>query len=338
MKANVSSYIAAGNIAANQTSNIQAAAIRSGADFSKVTKEAQNQLVQSEIAGRRAAAGVVQAGMQGESLLKQAKAVTKPDKKGRMAGAVAAAGVLGAGAIFMARNNKNDADETAQRKSGTLLPAETDQSNTNPYSDPKAVAAEISKLESELQQIESKLLNPKELKTTSVSAKRSSIPLNLNSPEIQADLDTISFAEGTWNPNTQQRQYNIRFGGGSFDNSQPHPGTIIDGQTVSSSAHGAYQFMPDTWKGANDGANPVMSPILQDQAAVKLMNMRGYNPFGDFATESVKLAPEWASYPTEAGTSNYKLRDGSPQPSKSLDELTRFRNGRIDYYLRTLQQ
>ena len=101
MAANVSDYIAAGNIAARQTSNIQAAAIRSGADFSKVTQEAQKQRIQSEIAARRASAGVVQAGMRGQTLLKGTEMMLDSDKRKaeaakstRKAGSIAAAGML----------------------------------------------------------------------------------------------------------------------------------------------------------------------------------------------------------------------------------------------------
>lgn len=101
MDANVSSYIAAGNIAARQTSGIQAAAIRSGADYSKVTQEAQKQRIQSEIAARKASAGVVEAGIRGQTLLKGTEMMLDADKREaeaaksrRKAGAVAAAGML----------------------------------------------------------------------------------------------------------------------------------------------------------------------------------------------------------------------------------------------------
>ena len=101
MAANVSDYIAAGNIAARQTSNIQGAAIRSGADYSKVTQEAQKQRIQTEIAARRASAGVVQAGMRGQTLLKGTEMLLDSDKRKaeaakstRKAGSIAAAGML----------------------------------------------------------------------------------------------------------------------------------------------------------------------------------------------------------------------------------------------------
>ena len=101
MRANVSDYIAAGNIAARQTSNIQAAAIRSGPDYSKVSKEAVNQRIQTEIAARKAAAGVIKAGMEGQARLKGTEMLLDADKRReeaakstRKAGSLAAAGML----------------------------------------------------------------------------------------------------------------------------------------------------------------------------------------------------------------------------------------------------
>lgn len=332
MRANVSDYIAAGNIAARQTSNIQAAAIRNGPDYSKVSKEAVNQRIQTEIAARKAAAGVVDAGMKGEALRNAVKASIPKKTKGsalRKAGAIAAAGALIGTNLYLQRREKEEEEDAkrSDRRPSSDQPAPS----PNPTSyDSAAIDAEIRDLETEIEAAAASLTKQPEPKQQPFPT---SSLTNLSSPEIQATLDTVSFAEGTWDNTNKTRLYNMAFGGGTFDNTKPHPGTVIHGDNVSSSAHGAYQFLPDTWQGANNNSNPVMSPSLQDAAAVYLMDNRGFNPYGDFASEAPKLAAEWASFPNKQGSSNYTLNDGSPQPSKSFEELNRFRNGRIDFYL-----
>ncbi|MAP24107.1 MAG: hypothetical protein CMM87_01055 [Rickettsiales bacterium] len=312
MKANVSSYIAAGNIAARQTSSIQAAAIRSGADFSKVTKEAQNQLIKSEIAARRAAAGVVDAGMQAQALLKSteaqvdaAKSTAKAAKTKRKAGSVAAAGML-VSDVVARRADKKDRKERAK------LP-EFDYAGARQSIDDE-IALSHARTE--------RLLNPQEIDSSSIAG---AAPLKI---EQRALLDTISFAEGTWDDINKKINYNIAFGGGSFDNSQPHPNRVINSPRVSSAAHGAYQFMPGTWLGANDGQNLPMTAANQNAAAIKLAEARGYDFSKPFNSQAHLLAGEWASFPNAEGRSQYNLDDGTPQPSKSLDVLTDFYNAR----------
>lgn len=85
--------------------------------------------------------------------------------------------------------------------------------------------------------------------------------------------------------------YNTRYGGGTFDNTKPHPG---------GTPHGRWQFKLETWKAANGGKNLPMTPANQDRAFVKLAALRGV----DVNTASpqdfnavVKLAPEWSSIP-----------------------------------------
>ena len=312
MKANVSSYIAAGNIAANQTSSIQAAAIRSGADFSKVTKEAENQLIKSEIAGRRAAAGVVDAGMQAQALIKSteaqvdaAKSTAKAAKTKRKAGSVAAATML-VSDVVARRADKKDRKERAK------LP-EFDYAGARQSIDDE-IALSHARTE--------RLLNPQETDSSSIAG---AAPLKI---EQRALLDTISFAEGTWDDINKKINYNIAFGGGSFDNSQPHPNRVINSPRVSSAAHGAYQFMPGTWLGANDGQNLPMTAANQNAAAIKLAKARGYDFSKPFNSQAHLLAGEWASFPNAEGRSQYNLDDGTPQPSKSLDVLTDFYNAR----------
>lgn len=316
MAANVSSYIAAGNIAARQTSNIQAAAIRSGADFSKVTKEAQNQLIKSEIAARRASAGVVEAGMRGQTLLKGTeialdaeKSEADAAKSTRKAGAVAAAGML-VSDVVARRADKKDRKERAK------LP-QFDYAGARQSIDDE-IALSHARTE--------RLLNPQETDSSNVAGTSQPVaPMNI---EQRALLDTISFAEGTWDDTNKQVNYNIAFGGGSFDNNQPHPNRVINSPRVSSAAHGAYQFMPGTWLGANDGQNLPMTAANQNVAAIKLAKDRGYDFSKPFNSQAHLLAGEWASFPNAQGRSQYNLDDGTPQPSKSLDVLTDFYNAR----------
>lgn len=322
MRANVSDYIAAGNNAARQTSNIQAAAIQSGPDYSKIVKEAQNQKIKTEIAARKAAAGVVKAGMEGEARLKiaenrvkGAQASDDAKKHSRKAGAVAAAGLL-VGDVISRRADKKDRKERAELPTfdyGAARKSITDE-----------IALSRSRTEA--------LLNPKETESTSTdsteSTKQTVAPLNI---EQRALLDTIYFGEGTWKGDASKGSpmYNTAFNYNQFDNSKPHPGTVYGSAKVSSAAHGAGQFMPDTWREINDGINAPMTAANQDAAALRLATERGQYDFTKpFSDQASNLAGIWASFPTSQGRSQYNLDDGTPQPSKSLSELTNFYEAR----------
>lgn len=326
MAANVSDYIAAGNIAARKTSNIQGAAIRSGADYSKVTQEAQKQRIQSEIAARRASAGIVEAGMRGQTLLKGTEMLLDSDKRKaeaakstRKAGAVAAAGVL-AGDVVSRRADRKDRKERAK------LP-EFDYAGARQSID-EQLALSRSRTES--------LLNPKE--TDSSSIANSSKPADLLNVEQRALLDTIYFGEGTWkgDASTGSPMYDTAFAYNQFDNSKPHPGTVYGSAKVSSSAHGAGQFMPDTWREMNDGINAPMTPANQDAAAIRLATERGQYDFSKpFSSQASNLAGIWASFPTAEGRSQYNMDDGTPQPSRSLSDLTNFFDARKKSLMQT---
>ena len=139
----------------------------------------------------------------------------------------------------------------------------------------------------------------------------------------RALLNTISYAEGTWKDG--RVQYDMRFGGGRYDINKPHPDQVIDGGSISSAAHGAYQFMPTTWTGANEGANVPMTAAAQDAAALKLAKWRGYDFNQPFSNQVEKLAPEWASFPNAKGVSNYN------QPVKTKAELVAFYNQQMGH-------
>lgn len=139
-------------------------------------------------------------------------------------------------------------------------------------------------------------------------------------PQQQAWLDVIAFAEGT--DRTKSRGgYNILFGGGRFSSLARHPDKVVkEPGGLASAAAGRYQFMPDTWKAVSTALKlPDFSPVAQDLAALELIRRRGVDPNRPITKELVaKLAPEWASLPTLAGKSFYG------QPVKQFSELQKY--------------
>jgi len=140
----------------------------------------------------------------------------------------------------------------------------------------------------------------------------------------RAYLDTIRMAEGTWHGGGT-KGYGTMFGGGQFDWSKGHPDRVVRSGGYASAAAGAYQFMPDTWKGvAGQLGLKDFSPESQDRAALQLIRNRGVDPTKPMTTDALaKLAPEWASLPTTAGKSYYG------QPVKGQKELLSFYQGRL---------
>ena len=143
----------------------------------------------------------------------------------------------------------------------------------------------------------------------------------------RALLDTIAYAEGTWDSQANRPRYDITFGYQKFDPSKPHPDRVVRSGGYASAASGAYQFMPRTWAGAHGGQNVAMTPQNQDVAALRLVQGRG--ALGRFDKEGLtpgvvdQLAPEWASFPTAKGGSYYG------QPSKPYDRLRKFFEQRL---------
>ena len=141
---------------------------------------------------------------------------------------------------------------------------------------------------------------------------------------FQGLQQALSRAEGTWRED--QPGYNILFGGGKFDDYSKHPDRVIRSPGgYASAAAGAYQFMPGTYQeiaqklGLKD-----FSPESQDLAMLYKVRQR-LLPAGGLAALSKEgkltpslqayLAPEWASFPTEEGTSYY----GQPvKPSSQI--------------------
>lgn len=140
-------------------------------------------------------------------------------------------------------------------------------------------------------------------------------------PQRRALLDTIRYAEGTWN-NGSADGYRTLFGGDLFEGLERHPEITVHRGYVSAAA-GAYQFLPGTWEQtARQLGLKTFEPHNQDQAALHLVKRRGalqlFDQRGLSRDVLARLAPEWASLPTLQGHSHYG------QPVKSYGELVSF--------------
>lgn len=156
----------------------------------------------------------------------------------------------------------------------------------------------------------------------------------VGTPEQQALLKSISFAEGT------TKSYGTIFGGKNVPELEKGELTVKEvydmmnsgtlkgrnvGYSPGSRATGRYQFMPDTLsdivKSGDIKWGEKFTPEAQDRAILSRMsNFRGVTPEllkkeGLSANVSNKLAPEFASFPTTSGSSFYG------QPVKKLKDL-----------------
>lgn len=147
-------------------------------------------------------------------------------------------------------------------------------------------------------------------------------------PEGQRLLQAIRYAEGTAGP----KGYQTLFGGGTFSDLSRHPDKVISKGRYASAAAGAYQFMPDTWKGRASALGlQSFGPREQDIAALSLARnqLLKYGGLAALKKEGLSprvaaaLAPVWASFPTESGKSAYG------QPVKQLSELQRVYGGPV---------
>ena len=154
-------------------------------------------------------------------------------------------------------------------------------------------------------------------------------------PEFRAVRDTISFAEGTWDDESNGPGYSYRFGdargsGGTLDITKPHPIEARPspwGGSRGSNASGAFQYLDSTWSEMHDGENVVMSPENQDRALHRTLTERlNYDFDKPFAEQVHTLAPTWASFPNEQGRSQYN------QPVKSADTLIDHYQQRLNYH------
>ena len=157
-------------------------------------------------------------------------------------------------------------------------------------------------------------------KTEQVQELLASRPYRIT-PERRALLNTIRYAEGTWKDG-RDLGYRVLYGGSLFRDLSRHPERLVV-KRYASAAAGAYQFLPATWRQvARELKLPSFEPQHQDQAALRLVERRGaleeVDRRGLTPSAMHRLAPEWASFPTHAGTSAYG------QPVKSQAELARF--------------
>jgi muramidase (phage lysozyme) len=139
-------------------------------------------------------------------------------------------------------------------------------------------------------------------------------------PERQALLNTIRYAEGTWKQGGEG--YRTLYGGGRFGSLARHPEITVS-KRYRSAAAGAYQFLPNTWREAAERlALRSFDPRSQDQAALYLVDRRGVleqvDRLGLTREVMAALAREWASFPSSGGGSAYG------QPVKTAEELARF--------------
>ena len=140
--------------------------------------------------------------------------------------------------------------------------------------------------------------------------------------ERRAMLNTIRYSEGTW-VNGHPMGYQMLFGGSYTPTLHRHPDRVMYSSRYASAAAGAYQFMPFTWSMASRALGlQDFRPDSQDQAALFLIERRGALSLvdrGEMTPElAARLAPEWASFPTQAGSSYYG------QPVQRFADLKRF--------------
>lgn len=128
----------------------------------------------------------------------------------------------------------------------------------------------------------------------------------LGSANAQKYLRMVAQAEGTYKDATGD-PYGVAFGGGAFDYSKGHPGTLreftqTDGKKNRTSAHGAYQFLKPTWDGLQrDLGLPDFGPRSQDLAALELIRRAGALDdvlAGNFDKAVAKTGATWASLPS----------------------------------------
>lgn len=128
----------------------------------------------------------------------------------------------------------------------------------------------------------------------------------LANPNAQKYLRLIAQAEGTYK-DASGDHYGVAFGGGTFDYSKGHPGTLreftqTDGTKNKTSAHGAYQFLKPTWDDVSGALGlKDFSPRSQDLAALELIRRNGSLDdvlAGRFDAAVKRDGKTWASLPS----------------------------------------
>ena len=170
-------------------------------------------------------------------------------------------------------------------------------------------------------------------KTSKVSTPSNPVELKVGGAGWSPLGSTIQFAEGTYRQG--DKKYNTGFGYEEFEGNT-YPDKVFGGV---SAAAGAYQFMPDTWKGAKAALNlPDFGPESQEKAGEYLAQQRGVQTSKPFTTVSELrdavdlLSPEWASFPTKATGRSYYDGDGINN-AKSFDSIREFYEKQVGYQL-----
>ena len=309
-----SRYVNAAAELSNDQVQIQNTLQENAPDYGQLSKDMAEQKRLNAEAAIKAQQNIRVAKMQGEYDLDKLKgdiklkeSVRKKKNQVRMAGKVAAAGVL-----YAEAKTRRDPDAplgydfSKQEADLRRRQGELDSEGAKIDSDEAAALAEIRGGASGT--------NPDPTSQTG-----GTLPMGGKNPS-QALGMVIRGAEGTLKAGDDG--YRMMFGGGLFDDTSRHPDRVISSGGYNSAAAGAYQFMPQTWAGVQKATGVKdFSPESQEIGYRYLTQQRGVDPDQlitskeDFAKVMHKLSPEWASLPTHSGASYYG------QPVKKLDEL-----------------
>jgi len=303
-----SRYVNSAAELANDQVQMQRSLQENAPDYGKLTQDMAEQKRLNAEAAIKAQQNIRVAKMQGEYDLDKLKgdiklkeSVRKKKNQVRMAGKVAAAGVL-------------YAEAKTRRDPDAPLGYDFSKQEAGLQERRAEIEADAARLKAEMQGGATQQTNPDPTSQTS-----GTLPMGGKNPS-QALGMVIRGAEGTLKAGDDG--YRMMFGGGLFDDTSRHPDKVVHGERYSSAAAGAYQFMPGTWAGIqkNTGVKD-FGKESQEIGYRYLTKQRGVDPDQlitskeDFAKVMNKLAPEWASLPTYSGQSYYG------QPVKGLDEL-----------------
>jgi lysozyme len=145
--------------------------------------------------------------------------------------------------------------------------------------------------------------------------------ISAQSKKVRAFLDTIAFAEGTWNG-----------GNLAYEAAQSHPGRMKDfGEGLKSDAAGAYQFLSTTYAGLQKRYPQIkdFGSTSQDIAAQKLLEEVGSLSAieqGDIQTAIHSACKVWASLTCNGVSGAYA------QGTKADEELIKFYKERLKVY------
>lgn len=139
------------------------------------------------------------------------------------------------------------------------------------------------------------------------------------SPLRQAFLDTIAFAEGTYNQ--PESGYKTIVGYTQFTSYADHPRVYV--ADANSTAAGRYQFLDTSWDLAKKALKlPDFSPASQDKAALREIQAKGALSSvdnGNFEAAVTACRRVWASFP----------KAGHGQLEHSMSKLKAFYNQRL---------